>query len=75
MPTARSGRPPFPCSMAFIVASATAVLSLFSRSGARFRAATLAATWSSATRSLPGTLASAKDASRRGAGCAIVLIG
>ena len=39
-----------------------------------FEPATLSATWASAMRSLPGTLASTNDASRRGAGRAIEVI-
>ncbi len=65
--TGISGRPRLPCSIAFMVASATAVFSRSSRAGASPLAATASATRASASRSLPGSLGTANAASRRGA--------
>src|SRR5215207_4134864 len=60
--TGTSGRYSLPCSIAFIVASATAVLSLSRRAGGRPRFRTASATNSIASRSFPGSLGRAKSA-------------
>ena len=72
--TGISGRLRLPCSIAFMVASATAVFSRSSRGPVSPRPATASATRASATRSLPGSLATANDASCRPAGWATEVI-
>src|SRR5215213_2872130 len=63
--TGTSGRYRLPCSMAFIVASATAVLSLSRRSFERPSSFTTSATLSIARRSFPGSLATLNFARTR----------
>src|SRR3712207_1778391 len=63
--TGTSGRDRLPCSMAFIVASATAVLSLSRRCSERPRSFTTSATLSIARRSFPGSLGTLSSARTR----------
>src|SRR6185437_5852423 len=67
--TGISGRLPLPCSIAFMVASATAVFSRSSLASDSPRSFTVPATLASARRSFPGSLASVNVARLRGATC------